>query len=258
MKLRYISDIHLEFYTAEKADKIILQIQSESDDDVLILAGDIGNPRSESYDKLMKHVEYIFKKTFVIAGNHEYYFSGKKGMEEMNDYMINYFNQFKNITFLDNTYELYNDYVFVGSTLWSKVKNPQYKINDVHAIKNMSVALYNELNEVCIEFLNMVMENYNKNIIIITHHMPSQSLIDPIYLNGDIKNYNQWFYSDMDDFILKNKNSIVCWIYGHTHMPSVSNVYGVPMLCNPMGYPGENSDINFQKVFELPDVEKIE
>jgi predicted phosphodiesterase len=44
---------------------------------------------------------------------------------------------------------------------------------------------------------------------------------------------------------------IACWIYGHTHAPSVTSVYGVPMLCNPMGYPGENSEVNFQKVFEV-------
>lgn len=248
MKLKYISDIHLEFYTPEKAAEIIKQIRAEGDE-VLILAGDIGKPHNETYDKLMKHVAANFKKTFVIAGNHEYY--GGKNMEDTLGYMKTYFKKYTNISFLDNACETYEGYTFIGTTLWSAVTNPQYKINDIKAIKDMSVELYNELNQVCIEFLKGALETFTKNVIIITHHMPSESLIDPKYLKDEVKHYNQWFYSDMDEFILEHKYSIACWIYGHTHAPSVSSVYGVPMLCNPMGYPGENSVINFQKVFEI-------
>jgi predicted phosphodiesterase len=248
MKLKYISDIHLEFYTPEKADEIIKQIRAEDEDEVLILAGDIGSPYKETYDRLMKHVAANFKKTFVIAGNHEYY--GGKNMEDTLDYMNKYFESYENITFLDNTWETYEGYTFVGSTLWSKVTNPQYKINDIRAIKNMTVDLYNELNQVCIDFLKETLGTFTKNVIIITHHMPSESLIDPKYLEDDLKQYNQWFYSDMDNFIFENTYSIVCWIYGHTHAASTSSMYSVSMLCNPMGYPGENSVVNFQKVFD--------
>ena len=250
MKLTYISDIHLEFYTPEKAAEIIKQILPQSENEVLILAGDIGNPRNETYDTLMKHASVNFKKTFVIAGNHEYY-GGKKNMEDTLGYMKTYFKQYANISFLDNTWETYEGYTFVGLTLWSAVTNPQYKINDIRAIKDMSVDLYNELNQVCIEFLNEALRKFTKNVIVITHHMPSESLIDAKYLEGEVNHYNQWFYSDMDEFILEHRYSIACWIYGHTHAPSVSSVYGVPMLCNPMGYPGENSVVNFQKVFEI-------
>ena len=250
MKLKYISDIHLEFYTPEKADEIIKQILPQSEDEVLILAGDIGKPRNETYDELIKHVAANFKKIFVIAGNHEYY-GGKKNMEDTLGYMKTYFKQYTNISFLDNAYETYEGYTFVGTTLWSTVTNPQYKINDIKAIKDMSVDFYNELNQVCIEFLKSALETFTKNVIVITHHMPSESLIDPKYLKGEVKHYNQWFYSDMDNFILEHKYSIACWIYGHTHVPSVSSIYGVPMLCNPMGYPGENNVVNFQKVFEV-------
>ena len=139
MKLKYISDIHLELYPFEMGDPIIQKILPESEDEVLILAGDIGNPRHETYDTLMKHVSANFKKVFVIADNHEYY-KGKKSMEDTLEYMNKYFEQYTNITFLDNTYETYEGYTFVGTTLWSKVTNPQYKINDLYAIKNASYA----------------------------------------------------------------------------------------------------------------------
>jgi predicted phosphodiesterase len=44
----------------------------------------------------------------------------------------------------------------------------------------------------------------------------------------------------MEKFIENNKNNIACWIYGHTHIASEQHISGVPMLCNPHGYPGEN------------------
>jgi hypothetical protein len=40
--------------------------------------------------------------------------------------------------------------------------------------------------------------------------------------------------------------------YGHTHTPSKDVIGGVPLLCNPIGYPGENKELNFEAMFELP------
>jgi len=41
-------------------------------------------------------------------------------MKETNDYLIDYFQKF------DNTYEHYDNYCFIGTTLWSKITNPEY------------------------------------------------------------------------------------------------------------------------------------
>jgi hypothetical protein len=164
--------------------------------------------------------------------------------------MREYFKQFKHVTFLDNSCETYEGYTFVGSTLWSRVTNPQYTINDIH-IKGLNIDGYNRYNQECVEYLKGALKECDKNVVVITHHMPSESLINPKYLEGEVRNYNQWFYCDMDEFILEHKYTITCWIYGHTHMPSVSSVYGVPMLCNPMGYPGENSDVDFKAHLNL-------
>jgi hypothetical protein len=63
--------------------------------------------------------------------------------------------------------------------------------------------------------------------------------------------YNQWFYCDMDDFIQRNKDKIKCWIYGHTHTPSNAIINEISFLCNPIGYPNENSVLDFQKSFTI-------
>ena len=57
-----------------------------------------------------------FKKIFVIAGNHEYY-NKKKKVRETNAYLKNYFKKFVNISFLNNYYDIYNVYCFIGITL---------------------------------------------------------------------------------------------------------------------------------------------
>jgi Icc-related predicted phosphoesterase len=69
-----------------------------------------------------------------------------------------------------------------------------------------------------IDFLECALEN-NQNCIIITHHVPSNSLINVKYKTPNMVPYNQWFYSNLDDLIESNKNKIKCWIYGHTHTP---------------------------------------
>jgi hypothetical protein len=138
----------------------------------------------------------------------------------------------------------------VGTTLWSKITNPIYEINDVCKIPQFDYIQYNRLNMLSVDFLEDTLQN-NENCIIITHHMPSSSLIDIKYKTPKILPYNQWFYCNMDDFIEMNRNKIKCWIYGHTHTPSQKYCHGIPLLCNPIGYPNENTKIDFSTHFVL-------
>jgi hypothetical protein len=52
MKLRYFSDIHLEFIKTKDIDRFIRQIPP-GPDEICILAGDIGNPCESKYDRFM-------------------------------------------------------------------------------------------------------------------------------------------------------------------------------------------------------------
>jgi len=134
--------------------------------------------------------------------------------------------------------------LFIGTTLWSKITNPSYEINDVYQIPHFNCAQYNSLNKTCIDFLENTLQN-NDNCIVITHHVPSYSLIDEKYKTEQMEPYNQWFYSDMDTLIKNNGHKIKCWIYGHTHTPSNVKINEIPFLCNPIGYQDENHSINF-------------
>ena len=248
MKLRYISDLHLEFITPNKIEQFIRKIPSGMEE-ICILAGDVGNPYQSNYDTFMQFISKNFKKTFVISGNHEYY-NKTKTIQETNDFMKEYFQKFNNISFLNNNYEHYDNYCFIGTTLWSKITNPSYEINDVYSIPNFDYIQYNRLNMLSVDFLEDALQK-NENCIVITHHVPSNSLIDIKYKTTKMLPYNQWFYCNMDEMIEINKTKIKCWFYGHTHSPSNVIINEIPFLCNPIGYPNENSKINFQTTITI-------
>ena len=91
--------------------------------------------------------------------------------------MIDYFKKFENISFLDNSLEYYENYCFIGTTLWSEITNPIYTINDTRYIPNFNYIQYNMLNKTSVAFLENAIQS-NENCIVITHHVPSNSLID--------------------------------------------------------------------------------
>ena len=251
LNIRYFSDIHLEFMKDNAIKKIMKNIQTNAKDQICILPGDIGYPQSEKYNNFMKFISANFVKTFVIPGNHEYY-NNVHTMDKTKEYMKNYFSKFDNITFLDNNYEYYQDHCFIGTTLWSKITNPTYEINDVYNIPNFDYLKYNRLNMLSVDFLDTCLEN-EKNCVVITHHIPSNKFIDKKYLTSKMIPYNQWFYCDLDDLIKKHEKKIKCWFYGHTHTPSESYINDILFLCNPIGYPNENSKIDWNKTYILSD-----
>ena len=249
MKLRYFSDLHLEFMKPNKILKFINKIKKGDPDEICILAGDIGNPYKYNYQTFIDFINRSFQKTFIIAGNHEYYNKMKK-IKETDDYLREYFLKFNNISYLNNEYEIYNNYCFIGTTLWSNITNSAYKINDLEQIPHFDIQQYNQLNNQSIEFLNNAIRD-NTNCIIITHHVPSFNLIDSKYKTNELMPYNQWFYCDLDNFISLNRNKIRCWIYGHTHTLAYNVIYNIPFICNPIGYPNENKNLDFEKNIEL-------
>ena len=245
MKLRYFSDLHLEFIKPKDIERWIQQIPP-GPDEICILAGDIGNPHDSKYELFMEFISSSFKKAFVIPGNHEYY---GRPIIETHDFMKSYFEKFHNISLLNNRCEVYEDHCFVGTTLWSHVSNPLYKINDVYRILRFDCFQYNLLHRQCVDFLEEALDQ--DNCIVITHHLPSNSLIDEKYLTPAMRPYNQWFACDLDDLILRKKDKIKTWFYGHTHTSSETKIEGIPFLCNPIGYPGENRVVDFGKFIEL-------
>lgn len=237
MRIQYVSDIHLEFFKHLPTQLI------RPAADILCLAGDIGYPFSPIYTKFLKQVSSDFKKVFIIAGNHEYYAAGANkhhDMSEIDDKIEQIIkdNNLYNVSFLDNSYEDYNGYRFVGSTLWSSLNSPQRYINDFNLIPEMTEELYNMLHVISREFLKSeVVTQSPLPVIVITHHLPSYSLINEKYKTSQYASYNSFFASDCEDLFVP---TIKGWIYGHTHSENKQHINGIEFVCNTLGYPGEN------------------
>jgi predicted phosphohydrolase len=197
----------------------------------------------------MQFVSRHFKKTFYIAGNHEYYHKTKT-ISEINDFLVDYFQQFENISFLNNQFEIYDNYCFIGSTLWSSIQPSNYVTNDLSHIFNFDYIQYNQLNLLSVDFLHNALQ-HNNNCIIITHHLPSSSLIDVKYQTAQSQPFHQWFFCNLDHLIDMYADKIKCWIYGHTHTASNVRIHNIPFLCNPIGYPNENPVSDFDQRFIL-------
>jgi predicted phosphodiesterase len=251
MKIQYISDIHLEIL----CPKDLKNFTPIENIDVLCICGDLGYPSSLSYKKFLIQCSKYWKKVFLIAGNHEYYNKNKYEMlsiEQNKEYIMNIIkdNNLFNITFLDNIYEDYNGYRFVGTTLWSKLpENPTKKINDFNCIKDMTVEKYNKFHKDSVKLIEEIIEDSKDlPIIMLTHHIPSYTLIDEKYKTPTMEPYNMYFASELDYLI---KPPIKLWLYGHTHSESDTIINGVRLCCNPGGYPYENVGKDFNKVIEI-------
>ena len=233
MHIQYASDIHLEFFKA--VPPIVPKAK------VLVLAGDIGYPHTPLYSDFLEDVSKKFEQVFLIVGNHEYYSRGRRyTMKEVEERIaaILTTKALDNVTFLHYSYKDYGGYRFVGLPLWSKITDTYYLINDFRAIHDMTVDLYNDMHTKGREYITDTLANSDIPVILITHHMPSYDLVDPMYKTFEMAPYNQCFASHCDDLI---KKPVCAWIYGHTHRPSVKNIHGVQLACNPKGYPGENA-----------------
>lgn len=175
------------------------------------MAGDLGNPFQPSYrQQLLEHASHSFHKVFIITGNHEYY---GKNLDETDKHIRTLCQDFLNVTFLNNSFEVYDGVHFIGSTLWSHISDSHSLTTDFYVIQNMTIPLYNKLHSDAVTFIDRTLsDSENMPVVVITHHLPSHHLVDPCYHQD--RTFEQCFASRVDHLI---RPPVVYWIYGHTH-----------------------------------------
>ena len=249
MKIQYLSDLHMELMSPNKFNKLCDKIVPKCD--VLVLAGDIGNPlhQDEKYKIFLHSTSEKFKKIFLVSGNHEYY---GNDINKTNEEIESICGSISNVSFLNNSTELYNVYRFIGTTQWTHITDSRYLINDFYAIKEMNVNRYNNLHEVARLFLKKSIEKScedNEKVVVITHHLPFHKLTHQKYLTN-FANYNHCFSAELHDVIC-HPNTIQSWFYGHTHTASAQKILDIQYYCNPLGYDGEDNKPDFNRVVDV-------
>ena len=241
MRVQYISDLHVELLSIDEMYSLVAQIQPLCD--ICVLAGDVGSPLKVDglYPRFLQEMSYKFRKVFVVAGNHEFY--GPHGMVLVRAGMRATCAPMQNVSFLDNAWEDFEGRRWIGTTLWSRVANPQYTITDIVAIPGMDVARYNALHAEARALLVEALAGAKADgvpAVVITHHLPLNQLTAPQFRGPHFEKYQQWFSSDLGEIVSRFAPGIRAWFYGHTHARSVQTHLGAVFYCNPVGYAGEN------------------
>ena len=232
--VRVFSDLHLEFGT--NVIKKCIDMCSKNPTKYTILAGDITNfkKRESILTSLVSELKKFTEHIIYVLGNHEYYEPGNKSVQEIkSEYQM--LSEKLGITLLEDDYLETDDFVFYGTTMWTK-PSPMafFSMNDRYSFKGIQEII--DIHENSALSLNKFVTNYAnpKPLVVITHHLPSYKLIDKEYEH--YKELNSGFASELDHLI---KDPISHWIYGHTHKPNNKLINSVKLICNPHGYPKE-------------------
>lgn len=250
MNFQYISDIHLECYN-NNVNKVKRKfMMTNKNNDILLLAGDIGKPTHNTYKEFLKEMSLSFEKVFITTGNHEYY-NMDMSMNNVDNICRDICRTMphNNVTFLQNEVcDITNDIKIFGGTFWTKIPSSSHtlisqSINDYNLISDFTPENSSILHSIAINALKTALDQNDTNTkwIVMSHHMPSFELIDAKYKTLQI---NHAFACDIP---LAHDERIKAWVYGHTHTPKQINKF----YCNPVGYPGENKIFDLSKSFQI-------
>jgi len=259
MKLRIISDIHLEF-----SDGVYdLPILEDEENQTLIIAGDLAPITKNMMGGFLDESCSRFKNVIMIAGNHEYYYKGSIINQDV--YFDQFMEKYDNFHFLQNEILMIDDVIVLGCTLWTNFNDhdhgimarAQYQMNDfVHIRYNKKLfSTSNWLGENMISrvFLWDSLETFkddSRKKIVITHHLPSKSSIGEsfYYTRGEEYIYN-YCSDDMAEWLKMTD----LHIHGHVHNSVDYVEEGCRVVSNPRGYlhHEENADFDPKLVIEI-------
>lgn len=228
MKAWIVSDLHYDFGGTRLAPP--------DSADIAIIAGDAQD------DVWLAHIASLLPTVFV-AGNHEFY--GWDYRERL-DALAG----IPRLHFLNDSAVALGGVRIAGATLWTDYGYDRVaagvarrSMNDHRRIKwtkepyqRFLPSHATHLHEASRAFLAGSGAD-----VIVTHHAPSERSVHPRYV-GDI--LNRAYYSDVD---LHGK----LWVHGHVHSAWDYSQGDTRILCNPKGYPSENTGFNPNLVVEI-------
>lgn len=242
MKLRILSDLHLEFGDFWP---------DQTDADVTVLAGDIWHR-----DRGIRWASRRFQpdRTICILGNHEFY------GQEFDDVLAACRRAAAEtgIRFLENDGVVLDGVRFLGAALWSDFRlhgdgvrqqtamlDAAQMLNDFRIIevadenagrRRLRPADLVPLHMASRVFLESELAKpFSGRTVVVTHFLPSARSIAGKHKGNSL---NPYFCSDLEAIIEARQPDL--WIHGHTHESFDYRIGRTRVLCNPRGYcPGE-------------------
>lgn len=241
MRVQYLSDIHLE------RRPLVFEtiVDTSTCADVLVLAGDIGDPRSAIYLQFITWCSAHYKHIIIICGNHEYRTLMPLPFSEVDTCMTNLAAKVSNnVIYLHSGRNVVIDGVnFIGATLWSHIPNTvgadytdviDKAFNGMFVTPGMpfTVTSMNNLFKQHlknVESAILLGKSKGCNNVIITHHAP---ILKTIYKIEDYPR-NYLYGTDLEQYI--NYDIVHTWIHGHTHWNTLHNIKGTMLVTNQYG-----------------------
>lgn len=255
MKLRLISDVHVNFYNSSKPlieilDSLFPEI--DSNNEILIIAGDVGEAFKgkemvEKYIEMLKYFSKRWKHIVYVPGNHEFYYL-EIPYNEANDRISNLCEKL-GIQYLNKDIVELFGYTFVGCTLWSNVNKEWF---DTAMKERYSPGInhtkFIELHKSHVEWMDLTLSKCpDKKVIVITHFLPLKKLISGKFSQPMYKISNTGYYTDLDWIFKKHHNCIAYWFCGHSHITELVKYENTIVYLNPLGNP---KDLHLTKVFQ--------
>jgi len=251
MRIQYVSDIHLEFHDKHNTGALQPNLFVNPCAPYLVLAGDIGVPDLKAYRVFLQWCSEHWNSVFLVAGNHEFYnirCSPKTTMDDKKQMIHDICNDLPNVHFLDCTsvYLPEENLRILGCTFWTEISDDIADKAALHmnetrqVLEREGTPLYpwriSEIHRHEKQWLDNEIQTCETNLekcLVITHHLPSYSLIHEKYAGSPL---NSCFASHSEPLF---RSPVVGWICGHTHTGMKLNIQGIPCVINPIGYPGE-------------------
>lgn len=233
MKVILLSDLHSDVRDGRPV-KII------ETGDVLILAGDIGDPFSKTYKIQFQQALNKFKVVIVIAGNHEYWNVGyppSRTLDQTIDQIRKVCSELSTDTtkfvFLEKESLEIENVVFFGCTLWTNVnEDDAQQMNDMRRIDKWSVQNCQSEHKKAVEWLTKAIGTQTlKTKVVVTHHLPTFDLLYKSDRPTIIKQLRTAYASDLNHLV----KSADFWFCGHQHIFRDIMVDECRCIINPIG-----------------------
>lgn len=250
MKIRVLSDLHLEFTDYVPADL------PSCGEDLVVLAGDIGvGTDGIKWAKLAIRDRPVV----YVLGNHEFY------QQDWDELLVeaHAVAAGSNVTVLENESIEIAGLRILGCSLWTDfLAMGRITASAAAAIAKEGMTDYRLIRrnrrrdalqpshtmERCQQsrqWLEGEIASASGPLLVVTHHAPTLRTLNPEFL---LQLSNAAFHNDFDHLI---RPPVIACIHGHTHFSCREEVNGIPVISNQRGYPREGAGFEWDFVINL-------
>ncbi len=244
MRIRLLSDLHLEVAPFEPPAAAA---------DLVVLAGDIHNGAAG--------IEWARARftgpVIYVAGNHEPY----DGEFHATQAALRAAAAARDVILLDRRELAIDGVRFLGGTLWTdyalegeagrRLAIDKYGswLADYHAIR-WGERLFEAGDSIALHWAERTWlaarlgAPFPGPTVVVTHHAPHRASISPRFAAHPL---NPAFVTNLEDLMGRAR----LWLHGHIHRACDYAVRGTRVVCNPRGYPGEDTGFRAALVIEV-------